>query len=155
MGRVEAIHTIPGADLVRRAIVSLGDRDLQVVFGGDRIVDPYCLVPVAPPGTRVARRGVHRAVKMRTRRYRRTVSQGMLCSLEELGWVDVGPNEVVVLRKGVPGAELPLHADLEEWLSDESFSRYADHVMRGYPGLQKLDVVRAESAVATDPRVPS
>src|SRR5690349_6440599 len=94
IGRVDAIQPIPGADLVRRAVVSLGDHTLQVVFGGRPVVEPYSLVPVAPPGSRVARQGVHRVVKMRTRRYRATISQGMLCSLEELGWVTVGPDEV-------------------------------------------------------------
>jgi tRNA-binding EMAP/Myf-like protein len=155
VGRVEAIEPIPGADLVRRAIVFLGDHTLQLVFGGQRVVEPYCLVPVAPPGCRVARRGAHRSVKMRTRRYRATVSQGMLCSLEELGWVTVGPDEVAIMRKGTPGEVLPSQANLEEWLSDESFARYAGHVMVGHPGVHTLDVVHLGSGVPADPKVPS
>ena len=151
VGRVDAIRAIPGADRVRLAEVSLGDRMLQVVFGGNRVVEPFSLVPVAPPGSRVARRGVQRAVKMRTRRYRSTISQGMLCSVEELGWAAVGPDEVAVLRKGTPGEELPSQAELEEWLSDASFARYVLHVFLGHPQTnagQGIDVPSTKSFAA-------
>lgn len=55
---------------------------------------------VAPIGARTA------AGKIRRRRYRGVDSFGMLCSLVELGWIPVGPDEVAVLADVEPGARL-------------------------------------------------
>ena len=63
---------------------------LQIVFGGDRQLSGDELVPVAPPGS-LARDESQRWRKMRARNYRGQRSQGMLCSLEELGWLRHGP----------------------------------------------------------------
>jgi hypothetical protein len=43
---------------------------------------------------------------MRARRYRGEWSHGMLCSLDELGWIHGGPNEVAVLHSLTPGQSL-------------------------------------------------
>jgi tRNA-binding EMAP/Myf-like protein len=81
----------------------------QIVFGGDRRLTEGELVPVAPPGARVldSRHDVGvRHKKVRARRYRGEWSHGMLCSLDELGWIRGGPNEVAVLRDLTPGQSL-------------------------------------------------
>ncbi|WP_133826907.1 hypothetical protein [Actinomycetospora succinea] len=126
VGRVLAVEPIDGAEQVRSARVDAGTRTLQVVFGGPPVVQVGSLVPVAPPGTRVARCGKAVSVKMRTRRYRGTLSEGMLCSLAELGWVHEGPDEVAVLKKGVAGQVLPYEGELAEWLSELSYQRHIE-----------------------------
>lgn len=83
---------------------------LQIVFGGERELRGGELVAVAPPGSFaiVQTPGVwKRRKKMRVRRYRGERSHGMLCSLDELGWIRQGPNEVAVL------CDLPLGQSLD------------------------------------------
>jgi len=94
------------------AAVALGDQDppCQIVFGGDRKLTGGELVPVAPPGSRAIVRTTHigelRTKKMRARRFRGERSHGMLCSLDELGWIQGGPDEVAILRDLAPGESL-------------------------------------------------
>ncbi|WP_407779565.1 hypothetical protein [Actinophytocola sp.] len=72
----------------------------QIVFGGDSKLDGGELVAVAPPGSwAITWHPVlgSRRKKMRARNYRGQRSHGMLCSLDELGWLRNGPNEVAIL----------------------------------------------------------
>jgi tRNA-binding EMAP/Myf-like protein len=98
--------------------VVLGDEKpaLQIVFGGDRKVIEGDLVPVAPPGARALVNDElgQRTRKMRARNYRRQRSNGMLCSLDELGWMSGGPNEVAILRNVTVGQSLD-HLGAEDW----------------------------------------
>jgi tRNA-binding EMAP/Myf-like protein len=55
---------------------------------------------------------------MRARNYRGQRSHGMLCSLEELGWLEGGPNEVAILQ----------NLTLGKGLDDISSDKYA-HVV--------------------------
>jgi phenylalanyl-tRNA synthetase beta chain len=110
-GRVVEIRSHPHADRIRIAIVDVNrERPLQIVFGGPPVVTPGCIVPVAPPGSRLGPR--HK--KMRRRKYRRVSSEGMLCSLAELGWDADGPDEVTILEGLEPGAPIDDLAD-GEW----------------------------------------
>jgi hypothetical protein len=80
---------------------------LQIVFGGEYKALPGQLVAVAPPGLKAFALndvGGPRRKKMRTRRYGGQPSQGMFCSLDELGWCRGGPDEVAILRNLEPGA---------------------------------------------------
>jgi tRNA-binding EMAP/Myf-like protein len=130
VGRVLAVQAIDGADQVRLARIDNGHRTLRIVFGGYlSVVEVGALVPVASPGCRVPRRGNAAHVKIRPRRYRDTLSEGMLCSLVELGWVDAGPDEVAVFRKGRAGQVLPLEGELKEWLSDNAYRRHLEYFM--------------------------
>lgn len=112
VGRVVSVREHPRAERIWLATVDLGDGlPVQIVFGGKYRVRPGELVPVAPPGAlvmAVARDGlaISRTKKMRCRRYRGERSHGMLCSLEELGWVVGGPDEVAILRHVSPGDRL-------------------------------------------------
>jgi tRNA-binding EMAP/Myf-like protein len=107
VGEVRRVRPHPQGDFIWLAEVWLGNGadQLQIVFGGDRQLFGDELVPVAPPGS-LARDESQRWRKMRARNYRGQRSQGMLCSLEELGWLRHGPNEVAVLCDLAPGYRL-------------------------------------------------
>ncbi|WP_414636716.1 hypothetical protein [Actinophytocola sp.] len=107
VGEVRRVRPHPQGDFIWLAEVCLGNcaDQLQIVFGGDRQLSGDELVPVAP--SRLSRpRRVTTLAKMRARNYRGQRSQGMLCSLEGLGWLRHGPNEVAVLCKLEPGYRL-------------------------------------------------
>lgn len=110
-GRVESVDPIPGADHVRLATVDVGSADpLVIVFGGTFQPSRGDVVPVAPPGSRVPGPSYDRwnPVKMRRRRYRGAMSDGMLCSLRELGWAEHSADRVPALRRDLePGSPLP------------------------------------------------
>ncbi|MGH4014131.1 MAG: hypothetical protein ACRDSL_09430 [Pseudonocardiaceae bacterium] len=101
-----SVRPIPNSDRVRVATVRIGDDEpVEIVFSGKDVVQEGSLVPVAPPGTWVKRRlGRDGPIKIRRRRYRGQVSNGMLCSLDELGWIKRGPDQVALLQ-GVEAGE--------------------------------------------------
>lgn len=94
VGRVLNVREHPYGDKIWLADVDLGrGRPAQIVFGGaGEVVKVHSLVPVAPPGSRLPE-----GVKIRRRRYRGEVSEGMLCSLAELGWDPNVTDRVAVL----------------------------------------------------------
>lgn len=64
-----------------------------------------------PHGSRVivatsAEADDRRVKKMRIRRYRGERSHGMMCGLDELGWLIGGPDEVPILQGVRPGQSL-------------------------------------------------
>lgn len=79
------------------------DTYYTIVFGGNRELKPNELAPVALPGTILPN-----GEKVRARKYRGVLSEGMLLSSDELGWTIGGPDEVAVLDQTVsePGAPL-------------------------------------------------
>ncbi|MGH3672506.1 MAG: GNAT family N-acetyltransferase [Pseudonocardiaceae bacterium] len=103
VGRIVEIKSHPNADRIRLARVDIGQGEShQIIFGGPPIVLIGSLVPVAPPGSRLSPGGK----KIRRRRYRHEDSQGMLCSLAELGLDSNAPDEVALLRDVSPGDTL-------------------------------------------------
>lgn len=100
VGEIMQVKPHPRAQRIWLAYVRLATCQdvVQIVFGGHRELRRGDLVPVAPPGTRVVVKDREKPKKMRTRRYRGEPSHGMLCSLNELGWVADGPDEVAVLQ---------------------------------------------------------
>lgn len=88
VGRVVKVRPHPGGERIWLADVDIGvDYQPQIVWGGAQIVEAGNLVPVAPPGAWLPATKVRpRPYKIRRRRFRGEVSQGMLCSLAELGW---------------------------------------------------------------------
>ncbi len=75
----------------------------QIVWGGEPIVAEGDLVPVAPPGARLpATAGKRATCKIRRRHYRGEISEGMLCSLAELGW-DLSVTDRVALLENSAG----------------------------------------------------
>lgn len=87
VGRVVEIRPHPRRDLVWLAMVDTGTDRKQIVWGGIPIVKAGHLVPVARPGTWLPpTKDRPNPYKIRRRRYAGEISEGMLCSLAELGW---------------------------------------------------------------------
>ena len=116
VGRVVKVRPHPGGERIWLADVDIGvDYQPQIVWGGVPIVEAGNLVPVAPPGAWLPATKVRpRPYKIRRRRYRGEVSQGMLCSLAELGW-DLSVTDWVAILDGSiglrPGESLDKHSD--------------------------------------------
>lgn len=91
-GLVTAVRAHPRGDRIWLADVDTGDgRRRQVVWGGVPVVRAGCMVAVALPGARLP------GGRIRRRRYRGQVSDGMLCSLAELGWDHRSRDRVALL----------------------------------------------------------
>lgn len=113
VGRIIKVRPHPGGDRIWLADVEIGrGYQPQIVWGGVPLLDEGDLVPVAPPGSWLPQG------KMRRRRYRGEVSEGMLCSLAELGW-DLSVTDRVALldeQAGlIPGESLDSRAS--DWPS--------------------------------------
>ncbi len=114
VGQVTKVEVHPNGQFIRLAHVDLGNSapPVKIVYGGDLKLEVDDLVPAAPPGVRVTvldpERTTIREKKMRARNYRGQRSHGMLCSLDELGWLYGGPDEVALLQKLKPGFNLDL-----------------------------------------------
>lgn len=108
VGEVVQLESHPNADRIWLAHVRTGRHGLaeQIVFGGTRKLRRRDLVALAPPGAWVYERDMDRPRRLRARNYRGQRSNGMLCSLNELGWAKGGPDEVAILRNLRPGFTL-------------------------------------------------
>jgi tRNA-binding EMAP/Myf-like protein len=107
VGRVVRVRSHPGGENIWLADVDTGsDCPLQIVWGGAQIVKEGDLVPVAQPGTWLpATQDKPERYKIRRRRYRGMISEGMLCSLAELGW-DSSVTDRVALLDGSVGLQV-------------------------------------------------
>jgi tRNA-binding EMAP/Myf-like protein len=105
VGRVIKIRLHVRGERIWLADVDIGaEYQLQIVWGGLPIVKGGHLVPVAPPGARLPD-----GKKMRRRRYRGEISEGMLCSPAELGWDPSVTDRVALLDDSIglsPGESL-------------------------------------------------
>jgi tRNA-binding EMAP/Myf-like protein len=104
VGQVIKVRPHPYGDHIWLADVDIAaDYQPQIVWGGERVVEEGSFVPVALPGTCLP------IGKIRRRRYRGEVSEGMLCSLAELGWDASVTDKVALLDPSVglrPGESL-------------------------------------------------
>jgi tRNA-binding EMAP/Myf-like protein len=103
VGRIVKVRPHPRGERIWLADVDIGaDYQLQIVWGGLPILEEGSFVPVAPPGSRLP------GGKMRRRRYRGEISEGMLCSLAELGWDLSVADRVALLDDSIlhPGESL-------------------------------------------------
>jgi tRNA-binding EMAP/Myf-like protein len=112
LGRVVSSSPHPHADLIWIASVDVGEVEpRQIVYGGTLQLHPGDLVPVALPGSRLPS-----GMKLRRRRYRGIVSDGMLCSLAEMGGDPDRDRAVHVLAEGVkPGDPVDASAAPALW----------------------------------------
>ncbi|MFA5585233.1 MAG: phenylalanine--tRNA ligase subunit beta [Saccharofermentanales bacterium] len=118
-GRIESVETHPEADLLRICQVDIGgDRLLQIVCGGTNLYAGE-RVAVAPPGAFVRWHGQGEPVELKAVKLRGQLSEGMICSSQEIDLEDLFPTEhetiILDLTPLFPQAEpgLPL-ADLLE-----------------------------------------
>jgi len=88
VGRVVKVRPHPDGDYIWLANLDIGtDGEPQIVWGGAPIVEEGDLVPVARLGAWLpATKDKRDRYKIRRRHYRGELSEGMLCSLAELGW---------------------------------------------------------------------
>ncbi len=91
--KINEIKKHPNADKLLICRVSLKDKDLQIVTGAKNIYEG-AIVPVAVDGSKLAK-----GIEIKTGDLRGVESQGMMCSLEELGFdISVIPKEA---RNGI------------------------------------------------------
>ncbi len=88
VGRIVEIRPHPRREFIWLSTVDTGTgRKPQIVWGGIPIVKAGNLVPVARPGTWLPpTKDKPNPYKIRCRSYAGEISEGMLCSLAELGW---------------------------------------------------------------------
>ncbi|MGV8146194.1 MAG: phenylalanine--tRNA ligase subunit beta [Alkaliphilus sp.] len=79
VGRIEEIKAHPNADKLIITIINVGEEELQIVTGATNVAVGD-IVPVAVHGAKLANE-----LKIRKGKLRGEVSEGMLCSPEELG----------------------------------------------------------------------
>lgn len=80
VGHIDSILPHPGADRLRMCMVDVGEEVVQIITGATN-VQPGDYVPVALHGAVLAN-----GIKIKRGKLRGEVSNGMLCSLEELGF---------------------------------------------------------------------
>jgi tRNA-binding EMAP/Myf-like protein len=112
-GRVVKVRPHPYGEHIWLADVNIGDDYLpQIIWGGVPIVKDGCLVPVAQPGAWLpATKDKPSPYKIRPRNYRGVRSEGMLCSLAELGWNASVTDRVALLN---PAAHLRAGDSLDD-----------------------------------------
>jgi tRNA-binding EMAP/Myf-like protein len=103
VGKVVSIRPHPSGKHIWLADVDIDtEYSLQIVWGGVPIVVEDSLVAVAPPGAWLpATKDKPGPYKIRRRRYRGEISEGMLCSLAELGWDSSVMDRVALLDRSV------------------------------------------------------
>ena len=143
VGRVVEILPHPDGDLIWLAKVDIGtDHQPQIVWGGVPVVTEGSLVPVALPGTWLPpTNDKPNRYKIRRRRYRGAISEGMLCSCAELGW-DSSITDRVALLDAAAGLRVG------ECL-DESYVDWQRIVKRADDPLAAED-----PAISNRPKVP-
>jgi tRNA-binding EMAP/Myf-like protein len=103
VGQVVEVCPHPGGERIWLADVNVGTGMPRIIWGGVPIVARGSLVPVAQPGTWLPpTKGKPGPYKIRCRNYRGVRSEGMLCSLAELGW-DSSVTDWVALLKDTAG----------------------------------------------------
>ena len=108
-GRIESVKAHPGADLLRICMVDIGaDRLSQIVCGGSNLYDGQ-LVAVAPPGAYVRWHGQGEPVKLKVTKLRGELSEGMICSSQEIDLEELlpadGERAIVDLTPDFPKAK--------------------------------------------------
>ena len=100
VARVLEVSAIPGADIVRRARLEVGDREVQVVSGAPNLREGD-LLAWAEPGTRLPN-----GMEIGERRFKGVTSQGMACSPVELGISSEADGLLVLGTEGPTGMPL-------------------------------------------------
>jgi phenylalanyl-tRNA synthetase beta chain len=120
VGRIVEIRPHPRRDRIWLSMVDTGTGcKPQIVWGGIPVVKAGSLVPVAQPGTWLPpTKDKPSPYKIRRRRYAGEISEGMLCSLAELGWDPAVTDWVALLDTSADlHAGQPLEDRYDDWRS--------------------------------------
>lgn len=147
VGRVVEILPHPDGKLIWLAKVDIGtDYQPQIVWGGVPVVTEGSLVPVALPGTWLpATKDKLSPYKIRRRRYRGEVSEGMLCSCAELGW-DSSVTDRVALLDDSAGLRVGEGLD-DHYVDWRRLVKTADDRLEAETGAE-------DSSISNRPKVP-
>jgi phenylalanyl-tRNA synthetase beta chain len=109
VGRIDSVRPHPRADLLRICMVDIGrDRLYQIVCGGTNLYEDE-RVAVAPPGSFVRWHGQGEPVELKATKLRGELSEGMICSSQEINLEELLPAEddriIVDLTPLFPQAE--------------------------------------------------
>lgn len=122
VGRIEKIRAHANADLLQVCQVDIGrDRLSQIVCGGSNLYEGE-YVAVAPPGAYVRWHGQGEPVELKATKLRGELSEGMICSSQEIDLEDLFPaeSETIILDltpdfpTAVPGQPLADLLDLDD-----------------------------------------
>jgi phenylalanyl-tRNA synthetase beta subunit (EC 6.1.1.20) len=111
VGRILSVESHPNADKLVVCKVDVGDDTIQIVTGAPNVKEGQ-LVPVALHGAHLPG-----GKKIKTGKLRGVVSQGMMCSGQELGLTDADYPGAEVDGIMILKEEYPLGMDIKEALS--------------------------------------
>nr|WP_217671905.1 phenylalanine--tRNA ligase subunit beta [Marinitoga sp. 1138] len=112
VGRVEEITDHPDADRIIICKINVGDKYLQILTA-DKSVKVNDLVPVAVDGA-----VLHGNFKIKARKMRGILSEGMLCSLEELGLEEKSEFVYRIPEEVAPGTDFIEYLKLKDDIID-------------------------------------
>ncbi|NLI61428.1 MAG: phenylalanine--tRNA ligase subunit beta [Clostridiales bacterium] len=110
VGRITSVAAHPNADKLVVCQVDIGDEILQIVTGAPNVKEGQ-LVPVAVHGA-----SLPGGIKIKKGKLRGELSQGMMCSVDELGLAEMGHIDDGVDGILVLDGEYPLGMDIREAL---------------------------------------
>ncbi len=109
-GKITEITKHPNADRLKICQVDVGDTVLQIVTGADNVYEG-AVVPVALHGSKLPI-----GVRIKRSKLRGVVSNGMLCSEEELG-LSESSSGIMILPEETPiGKDIKEVLGLEDWI---------------------------------------
>ncbi len=142
-GRIVEISKHPNADRLRICQVDVGDTVLQIVTGAENVFEG-AVVPVALHGSKLPI-----GVRIKRSKLRGVISNGMLCSEEELG-LSESSEGIMILPDGTPvGKDIKEVLNLDDWVIEYEITTNRPDV------LSVLGVARELKAVLGRPiRLP-
>ncbi len=109
-GKIVEISKHPNADRLKICQVDVGETVLQIVTGADNVFEG-ALVPVALHGAKLPI-----GVRIKKSKLRGAISNGMLCSEEELGLTDSAKG-IMILPEDTPvGKDIKEVLNLDDWI---------------------------------------
>ncbi len=109
-GKIVEITKHPNADKLKICQVDVGDTVLQIVTGADNVFEG-AVVPVALHGSKLPI-----GIKIKKSKLRGVVSNGMLCSEEELGLTDSSSGIMILPDNVEIGKDIKEVLGLDDWI---------------------------------------
>ncbi|TCK06717.1 phenylalanine--tRNA ligase subunit beta [Phorcysia thermohydrogeniphila] len=109
-GKIVELKKHPNADRLKICKVDVGDTVLQIVTGADNVFEG-AVVPVALHGARLPN-----GVRIKRSKLRGEVSEGMLCSEEELGLTDSAKGIMILPENLELGRDIKEALGLDDWV---------------------------------------